>query len=36
MVKVTINGEDLGTLGAPGKVVKQSYRLTDDGFAPVE
>ncbi len=36
VVKVTINGEDLGTLGAPGKVVKQSYRLTDDGFAPVE
>ncbi len=29
VVKVTINGQDLGTLGAQGKVVKQSFYLSD-------
>lgn len=28
-VKVTINGEDLGTLGQKGQVVKKSFRLED-------
>ena len=36
VVNVTINGQDLGALGVAGKVVKQSYRVTDDGFAVVE
>lgn len=29
VVNVTLNGQDLGTLGAQGKVVKQSFRLSD-------
>ncbi len=29
VVKVTINGQDLGTLGEPGKVVKQTFKLSD-------
>ena len=29
VVKVTVNGQDLGTLGAQGKVVKQSFKLSD-------
>ncbi len=36
VVNVTINGEDLGTLGEQGKVVKRSYRVMDDGFTLVE
>ena len=36
VVNVTINGQDLGALGAAGKVVKQSYRVTEDGFTAVE
>ena len=36
VVNITINGENLGTLGVPGKVVKQSYRVMDDGFVAVE
>lgn len=30
VVKVTLNGEDLGTLGAQGKVVKQTFTLPAD------
>lgn len=29
VVKVTVNGQDLGTLGAQGKVVKQSFSAAD-------
>jgi len=27
---VTLNGKELGTLGAQGKVVKQSFNVSDD------
>ena len=30
VVKVTLNGKELGTLGAQGKVVKQSFNVSDD------
>lgn len=30
VVKVTLNGQDLGTLGVPGKVVKQSFSVSDE------
>ena len=34
VVKVTINGQELGTLGAPGKVVKQTFYASD--YASIE
>lgn len=30
VVNVTLNGKNLGTLGAQGKVLKQSFKVTDD------
>lgn len=36
VVKVTLNGQDLGTLGAQGKVVRQSFKLSDYSSAAVQ